>query len=151
MLAVAAVDSRWLLCMWWRRGRSVLRGRVAGPVELEPPDFRYLREAADALERFLERAHEVRSNGHRKFGGNAEMRHACGSYVLAQEYGARTTRTLGILNEVQGFLWWDVTQLRSRLRGESPWSFQLVDIKHNEGGIFAAERNLPFPACDAVR
>lgn len=101
----------------------------------------------------MERIEQVRSNGHREYGGeeNSDLRHVCGSYVLTQEYSAFLTRTAGAVNEVQGFVRWDLTQLRSRLSGHSPWAFQPMDLLANEIGIQMAVFGAELPFCDSVR
>jgi len=57
------------------------------------------------------------------------------SYWLSKEIGPNWTDLMGIGNEIQGLIRWDLPQLGSRLRGESPWAFQLQDIEMNRRGI----------------
>ena len=99
------------------------------------------------------RPEEVRLNAHAEFPGeaNSDDRHACGSYVLTQEFGEWPTRLLGIGNEAQGFLRWDLWRLRSRIEGRSAWAFQPSDLLANEVGIFGATRGYPAMQCDRVR
>ena len=44
-------------------------------------------------------------------------------------------RAAGIVNEVQGLILHDIPNLPSRLSGETPWAFQIDDIRANEVGI----------------
>ena len=86
-------------------------------------------------------AHEVRIQGHHFFPGsvNSSPRHRWASRTLTREVGPTITRDLGILNEAQGFIFQDIPNLGSRLRGETAWAFDLRDLIDNEIGIRQAE------------
>ena len=84
---------------------------------------------------FYRYADEVRRQSRRVFGDDSNARHYHASDVLAFEYGPNWARLAGAGNEVQGFLRWDLMRLSSRLRGNSPWAFQLEDLTANEAGI----------------
>jgi RHS repeat-associated protein len=87
------------------------------------------------------RAHEVRIEGHNLFPDpvkDSSPRHRWGARTLTREVGPTTTRNLGVLNEIQGFIWHDLPHLRSRLSGQTPWAFQFDDLIDNEIGIWEA-------------
>ncbi len=115
--------------------------------------FRNISRLEREVEDLNARAKQVRSNAHRDYGGveNSDWRHACGSYVLTQEFGVWPTRLLGVGNEVQGFFRWDIWDLSSRLQGRSPWAFQISDMKVNEVGMAAASLGMQVPQCNSVR
>ncbi|MEW6118373.1 MAG: hypothetical protein AB1553_15975, partial [Nitrospirota bacterium] len=84
---------------------------------------------------FYNRARELRVWGHQNFPGeaNSDARHS--SYMLAKEYGPVWARLAGDANEVQGFIMHDIPNLPDRIKGNSPWAFQLKDAQANEMGI----------------
>ncbi len=87
---------------------------------------------------------DIRQEGHRRFPGeaNSDRRHQWASEQVALMYGEGLARMYGGLNEVQGLAWHDVWNLRSRMRGETPWAFQFSDLKNNEKGIDRASNKL---------
>lgn len=85
-------------------------------------------------------AARIRQLGHQLYPGevNSAQRHQYGARQLASLHGEHLARAIGILNEIQGFLWHDIWNLRSRVQGRSPWAFQLDDMLQNEEGIAQA-------------
>jgi len=79
----------------------------------------------------------VRREGHRRHPGvqNSGARHRFGAGEMAYTYGPTISRTLGVGNEVQGFLWHDIWDLDARIRGQRPWAFEWDDLMENEEGI----------------
>jgi RHS repeat-associated protein len=73
-------------------------------------------------------------------GGASVLRHELASELIAYYYGGSAVRILGVGNEVQGLLLYDVPDLLGRLRGLRPWAFEVLDLVHNEIGIKRAER-----------
>jgi hypothetical protein len=90
---------------------------------------------------------DIRRDGHRDFPGeaNSDMRHCVASCLASDEFGTGFARTAGILNELQGFIRWDITNLPSRFRGDTPWAFQAGDLSANEKG-FSCSKNQSCPA-----
>lgn len=83
----------------------------------------------------------LRQKGHEIFPRevNSAYRHAWASEGLATKWGIGNARVFGGLNEVQGFLWYDLWSLPSRMRGDTPWAFQWEDLMNNEVGFENAE------------
>jgi RHS repeat-associated protein len=111
---------------------TILRANVGS---LKPPLLRAL-----AIAKAYPRAIQARTLGHQMFPGtqNSSARHQWAAGTLTTEFGPTTTRDLGVLNEVQGFLWHDLGNLPSRLRGQTAWAFEFQDILDNELGILEA-------------
>jgi RHS repeat-associated protein len=101
--------------------------------QLKPPLLR-----AIAVANAYSRAVAVRSQGHQMFPGtaNSSARHQWAARTLTHEVGPTTTRDLGMLNEVEGFIVHDLWNLPSRLRGQTAWAFEGRDIVDNELGIW---------------
>lgn len=57
------------------------------------------------------------------------------SCLFASTYGVEWARPFGIGNELQGLILHDIRHLASRVRGQSPWAFQLQDLLSNENGF----------------
>lgn len=115
-------------------GRGKRSGRRGGELgHLMYPGIYPIMHPSD----FYGRIREIRVLGHELYPGeiNRETRHYLGSYQVATEFGPNWARFAGVANEVQGFLWWDIRSLRSRLMGESRWAFSLQDLWVNEMGI----------------
>lgn len=94
---------------------------------------------------FYSRAHEIRLNSRRRYGNREEdslARHFAASNEMALTYGPNWARVAGVGNEVQGFLWWDLWRLRSRLQGQSTWAANPADLLWNELGIWAATQQI---------
>lgn len=79
----------------------------------------------------------IRRDGHRDFPSEAlsDYRHAFASYTTANEFGVYRARFFGAANEMQGLVMHDVTNLKSRLSGQSAWAFQFQDLSSNEVGF----------------
>lgn len=89
-----------------------------------------------------ENATRRRRWGHDTYPGeeNSSQRHCVVSCIIAIEHTVLSGRGMGAINEVQGFLWHDVWQLRSRVMGRSPWAFSVQDLRNNERGFACSER-----------
>lgn len=66
------------------------------------------------------------------------LRHMEASRRVALEYGPNWARMAGLGNELQGFLWWDVWRLQSRLARQTQWAADPLDLLFNEIGIWSA-------------
>lgn len=66
-------------------------------------------------------------------------RHATASYELAKRHGVLNARIAGALNEIEGFLRYDLPNLREKIEGDEPWAFQLEDLRANELGFLRYE------------
>lgn len=94
----------------------------------------------------------LRSKGQALFpdtrGLDAE-RHRWASRQAALHWGTGTSRTFGVLNEIQGFLWHDLGPAINMVRGvpvaRPTWAFQWSDLQHNEVGISEASVILNQP------
>jgi RHS repeat-associated protein len=85
-------------------------------------------------------AHDIRSTFQQRLPGteNSSARHQAASEMIAGEYGSGITRAMGVGNELQGFLFHDLPDLRNRLNGGRPWAFEFRDLVDNEVGIWKA-------------
>ncbi|HYF39920.1 MAG TPA: RHS repeat-associated core domain-containing protein, partial [Gemmatimonadales bacterium] len=79
--------------------------------------------------------------GHSRYGGRgwgtqifSFIRHCTTTCVLSREVGTELTLSMGGINEAQGFLRHDVPNFLDRIRGISPWAFQLDDYWANQVG-----------------
>jgi RHS repeat-associated protein len=79
----------------------------------------------------------ARVAGHQAFPGEANslQRHFVISHKMTHSYGEGVTTTMGVLNEVQGFVMHDLPDLDGRISGQSPWAFSVEDLEANKAGI----------------
>jgi RHS repeat-associated protein len=113
----------------------------AGLAWLPPPGT--LSHVANFWEGLYQDFRQRRSVGQQRFPlePNSYMRHCVTSCLAARDYGNTwVPRIFGSANEAQGFLMHDIPRLRSRLRGQTAWAFQLDDFASNEVGFACAGR-----------
>ncbi|RMH87452.1 RHS repeat-associated core domain-containing protein, partial [Lysobacter pythonis] len=91
----------------------------------------------EAFREMYETSRQWRTWGHQTFPGerNSAMRHCAVSCVLSVKLGSGVARAAGVTNEAQGLAMHDIPNLRSRIRGESPWACQASDLADNERGF----------------
>jgi len=88
-------------------------------------------------------AHAVRIWGQNYFPGpaNSSLRHCVASCMIASNFDPTNTFIGGTINEVEGFLFFDLPDLWARIRGQRPWAFQSDDFRDNNRGINCAKNN----------
>jgi hypothetical protein len=98
---------------------------------------------------------KVRLKGQNELGNDSDLRHCTASCYAASNRGVDLTRIMGIANEVEGFLRWDIVDsilipehgLERWITHTRPRAADTRDVVMNEIGIAGSKNNHSWGSC----